>query len=84
MAREALVPVISGAVVPLVLFPWSIGDVLGWLPFASMVSAPLRIYTGDGDVLRLLALQAAWALVLWTATRRAWVRSAARMVSFGG
>ncbi|HUP85408.1 MAG TPA: ABC-2 family transporter protein [Acidimicrobiales bacterium] len=83
-ARDSLSPLVAGAVVPLVLLPWSIGTVLGWLPFAAMVSAPLRIYTGDGEVGALLASQAAWALVLWTVTRRLWRRAAVRMVSFGG
>lgn len=84
MARESVVPLVSGAVIPLPLLPWSIGDVLAWLPFASMVAAPLRIYTGDPAVWRLLALQLAWAAVLWPLTRRIWRRSATRMVSFGG
>ena len=84
MARESLTPLVSGGVIPLTLLPWSLGRVLAWFPFASTVAAPLRIYTGDGDVLRLLALQAAWAVVLWITTRIAWQRSAPRMASFGG
>lgn len=84
MARDSLIPLVSGGMVPLPFFPWSIGDVLAWLPFASMVAAPLRIYTGDGDVFDLLALQAAWAVALWLLTRFIWQRTAARMVSFGG
>jgi ABC-2 type transport system permease protein len=84
MARESLFPILSGAVIPIALFPWQIGRALAWLPFASMVAAPLRVYTGDGDVARLLLLQAAWALALWVMTRRLWERGAARMVSFGG
>jgi ABC-type uncharacterized transport system permease subunit len=83
-ARQSLSPLVAGAVVPLTVLPWSVGTVLGWLPFASMVSAPLRIYTGDGDVVTLLAGQAAWALLLWSLLRRVWKRAAARMVSFGG
>ena len=84
MGREALIPLVSGAMIPLSLMPWSIGNVLTWLPFASMVSAPLRIYTGDGAAFGLLALQAAWAALLWPLTRLAWRRAAPRMVSFGG
>lgn len=84
MARNALTPVVSGAVIPLPLLPWGIGDVLSWSPFASMVAAPLRIYTGDGDVLHLLGLQVAWAAALWAVTRYAWRHSAPKMVSFGG
>ncbi|MEN3272168.1 MAG: viologen exporter family transport system permease protein [Actinomycetota bacterium] len=83
-ARDSLSPFVAGAVIPLTLLPWSIGTVLGWLPFAAMVSAPLRIYTGDGDVLALLFSQAAWSVVLWSATRQLWKRAAPSMVSFGG
>ena len=84
MARDSLVPLVSGAVIPLALFPWHLGRALSWSPFASMVSAPLEIYTGGGAVGPLLAMQAAWALALWMVTRLAWRRSAPRMVSFGG
>lgn len=84
MARDALSPLVSGAVIPLALFPSAIGDVLAWLPFASTVSAPLQIYTGGDGVTRLLAVQAVWTVVLWVATRLAWQRSAPRMASFGG
>lgn len=83
-AREALIPLLSGAAIPLPLLPWSIGEVLAWMPFASMVSAPLLIYTAGGEVGRLLVLQAAWAAVLWPVTRYLWRRTAPRMVSFGG
>ena len=83
-AREQLVPVVSGAVIPLTLLPWHLGDILGVLPFASMVAAPVRIYTGDPNVVRLLALQVAWTAILWPATRYAWRRAAPTMVSFGG
>lgn len=83
-ARAGLVVVLSGALVPLPLLPWGIGTVLGWLPFASMASAPLLIFVGHGDALPLLAGQAFWALLLWWAATLVWSRSLPRMVSYGG
>ena len=83
-ARDGLTPLLAGAVIPLALMPWGLGDVLAWLPFASMASAPLRIYVGHGDPARLLALQAGWALVLAWLARGAWRRAAPRMVTAGG
>jgi ABC-2 type transport system permease protein len=83
-ARDSLVPLASGLIIPLGLMPWGIGKVLAWLPFASMASVPLRIYTGQGQPEALIALQAVWALALWSVTRIAWRRAAAKMVSFGG
>jgi ABC-2 type transport system permease protein len=84
LARDGMTPLLSGAVIPLPLLPWGLGGVLAWLPLASMVAAPLRIYTGDGDVIALLSRQAGWAVFLWVVTRPAWRRTAVRMVSFGG
>jgi ABC-2 type transport system permease protein len=83
-ARQSLLPILSGSLIPLTLLPWHIGSTLSWFPFASMVAAPLEIYTGQDDWWFLLALQLAWALGLWLVTRLAWSRTAARMVSFGG
>lgn len=83
-ARDSFTPLLSGALIPLTLLPWRIGDVLQWSPFGSMASAPLRIYVGNGPVARLLAVQAAWAVALWVFTRRQWRRAAPKMVSLGG
>lgn len=75
---------LSGSLLPLALLPWGIGAVFGWLPFASMASAPLRIYTATGNPLSLLALQAFWSVTLWIAARFAWARNRERLVSHGG
>jgi ABC-2 type transport system permease protein len=82
--RLALTALFSGALLPLQLYPWGIGEVFGWLPFAAMASAPLRIYTGTGDPRVLLATQAVWAAVLWPLARRLWDAQRERMVSYGG
>ena len=82
--RNAVSVLLSGAVIPLALMPWGIGDVLGYLPFAALASAPLRIYTGTGDALLLLALQAAWAAVLWPLAHLMWSGNRERLVTHGG
>ena len=56
--RQALAVLLSGSVIPLALMPWGLGELLQWSPFASLASAPLRIYTGTGEPLLLIALQA--------------------------
>ena len=68
----------------LALLPAGIGAVFGWLPFASMASAPLQLYIGTGDATRLLALQVGWSLLLWPLARWLWRISRERMVSYGG
>lgn len=82
--RAAVGGLLSGALIPLALLPWRLGDAFAWLPFASQASAPLRIYTGTGDALPLLATQALWCALLWPVAHRLWRLGRERMVSFGG
>lgn len=82
--RSAVTVLLTGAMVPLALLPWGIGDVFSWLPFAAMASAPLRIYTGTGEPLALLAMQAAWSLILWPLAHGLWRANRERLVSYGG
>lgn len=82
--RAALTTVFSGALIPLALMPWGIGDVFAWLPYASMASAPLRIYTGTGDAVRLIPLQLVWAIVLWLLASWMWRVNRERLTSYGG
>ena len=82
--RNALVTLLSGALILLALLPWDLGFYLQWLPFASLASAPLRIYTGTGDPLSLVALQAAWCVALWPLAHALWCHTRERLVSHGG
>jgi ABC-2 type transport system permease protein len=82
--RRAFSLLLSGSVLPLALMPWGLGDALQWLPFASLASAPLRIYTGSGEPLGLISLQVFWAVVLWALSTRLWRRNRERLVSYGG
>jgi ABC-2 type transport system permease protein len=82
--RSAINLLFSGAFLPLALLPWGLGVIFGWLPFASMASAPMRLYTGTGDPGRLLGIQAAWSLLLWPIALRCWRVNQERMISIGG
>src|SRR5258708_14483324 len=53
--RTAVATLLSGSLLPLAYYPWGLGDVFSWLPFAAMAWAPLAIYTGTGSPLPLLA-----------------------------
>jgi ABC-type uncharacterized transport system permease subunit len=82
--RGVVQALFSGAWVPLALLPFHLGAVFDWLPFASVASAPLRIYVGTGDPPRLIALQAGWLLVLGVLVREAWRRNRERVALYGG
>jgi ABC-2 type transport system permease protein len=82
--RNALSTVLSGALIPLQLLPWGLGAVFSWLPFASMASAPLRIYTGTGDPLPLMAIQLFWCAVLWPVAVWMWTTHREKLTVFGG
>jgi ABC-2 type transport system permease protein len=82
--RVAVVTLLSGALLPLALLPWGLGGVVAWLPFAAMVSAPLQIYTGTGNVTWLLLAQAGWAIVLWPLTLWLWRANREKLVGYGG
>jgi ABC-2 type transport system permease protein len=82
--RSATGVLLSGAFLPLALMPWGLGKIFAWLPFASMASAPLQIYIGTGDALRLLAIQIMWCVILWPCARWAWNANREKLTSFGG
>ena len=82
--RAAVSTILSGALIPLALLPAGLGDAFGYLPFAATASAPLRIYTGTGPALLLLASQLAWSVVLWLVVGRIWAASRERIAGYGG
>ena len=82
--RRALTGLLAGFVIPLSLMPWGLGAILELLPFATLVWAPLAIYTGAGDAARLLALQGFWCVVLWPTALWVWNASREKVVGYGG
>ena len=82
--RNALQALLSGSLLPLALLPWGLGGIFGWLPFASMASAPLRIYTGTGDPWRLLPVQLVWAVLLWPLAGWLWHTNREKLAGYGG
>ena len=82
--RTAIATLLSGALLPLAYYPWGLGDVFAWLPFAAMAWAPLAIYTAAGDPLALLASQVVWAVVLWPLGMWLWRANREKLVGYGG
>ena len=82
--REALFALVSGALIPFSLMPVPIAKVLSLLPMGSIAHAPLTIYVGEGVAWQLIALQAAWNIVLWPIALYVFKKSEERMISYGG
>lgn len=87
MLKIALMRLFTGELIPLAFFPAGVGRVFEYLPFAGMVSTPVGLYLGTytgAGALRVLAVQAAWTLILLAATRLAWKGAIRRLTVSGG
>ena len=82
--RVAIATLLSGQLLPLAYYPWNLGEVFAWLPFAATAWAPLAIYTAAGNPAALLASQLFWAAVLWPAATWLWRANREKLSSFGG
>ena len=77
----------SGQFVPLWLFPGVLGPLAGILPFRSIFSTPLSIYTGvlsGSSIIRAIGFQLLWLIILLIISRWLWERVQTRIVSQGG
>jgi ABC-2 type transport system permease protein len=82
--RAAIATLLSGSLLPLAYYPWGLGDVFAWLPFAAMAWAPLAIYTAAGNPVALLASQLLWLVVLWPLGNGLWAWNREKLASYGG
>ena len=73
MTKEIIVTVFSGALIPLQFFPEAMQKVLFWLPFQAIYHTPIMMLTrpdqGLEIFLPMMAVQLAWAVVLFVAAR---------------
>jgi ABC-2 type transport system permease protein len=71
--KEIIITVFSGALIPLQFFPEAMQRVLYWLPFQAIYHTPLMMLTrpdhGLQVFLPMLAVQLAWAIILFLAAR---------------
>ena len=82
--RTAVSTLLSGSLLPLAYYPWGIGNVFSFLPFAAMAWAPLAIFTDADDPLRLLTVQVLWAAILWPLSLMMWNSNREKLVGYGG
>ncbi len=82
-----LMMLLSGNVLPLTLYPDSWQKVITFLPYAQLLDAPIRLYTGQWAVSAapfILLRQAAWAAALILLGSLFWRKNQKRLVVQGG
>jgi len=87
MITTWLTDFLGGQIVPLVLFPLALQNVVYALPFAAMFSTPLLIYVGvipPSHYLGSMAVQLAWVVVLAAISAVMWRAGSRRIVVQGG
>ena len=85
-AKDAIVYLFSGGLIPLSLLPSWLGTLAAVLPFAGLTATPAALYLGHAsgvDAWKLLALQAFWVVALWFGARLLW-RGALRALTVHG
>ncbi len=78
---------LSGNLFPLTLFPDSWQRVLRFFPYAQLLDAPIRLYTGENapsDAFGVYVLQAFWVVVLIALGVSMWNANKKRMIVQGG
>lgn len=85
-AKDAIVWLLSGGLIPLALLPSWLGALAAALPFAGLTATPAALYLGQAsgvEAWKLLALQAFWTVALWLGARLLW-RGALRALTVHG
>ena len=82
-----LMMILSGNVLPLTLYPDGWQRLITLLPYAQMLDAPIRLYTGEyalEQAPEVLLLQAVWTVLLVSLGLLGWRRNQSRMIIQGG
>jgi ABC-2 type transport system permease protein len=67
-AKDALLLILSGALVPLAMFPDGLRQIFAWLPFQYLGSVPVNAYLGVLSVpetLKALGVEVLWIIALY-------------------
>jgi ABC-2 type transport system permease protein len=86
-AKQWLIELLSGLLIPMAFFPEKLQRVLAWLPFEHIAFTPLQIYLGKLDIshaLRALAIQWCWIFALLILAHVWWSRCLRTMTIQGG
>ncbi|MFH1228877.1 MAG: ABC-2 family transporter protein [Candidatus Aenigmatarchaeota archaeon] len=85
--RSIVSDIMSGSMIPLILFPEWLRQVAYALPFQAIYSTPLLIYVGQtsgSDIFSSILLQLAWIAILSVVVFVVWRKAQKKTVSQGG
>ena len=86
-ARNVISETLSGALIPLSLFPLWLKNIADILPFQAIYSTPLLIYIGQisgSDLLSALEIQVFWIALLGSISFIVWKLAEKKTISYGG
>lgn len=86
-AKEAIMRLLSGQLIPLSFFPASVLAVFKFLPFAGLVYTPTMLYLGKfsgPDALFYIIVQVVWVMLLMGLTQLIWKKAIKRLTIMGG
>jgi ABC-2 type transport system permease protein len=86
-AKQWLLELLSGLLLPMTFFPQTIQRILVWLPFEHIAYTPLQIYLGKLDrvhALRALATEWLWVFALMILAHLWWSRTLRTITIQGG
>ncbi|WP_297630455.1 ABC-2 family transporter protein [uncultured Clostridium sp.] len=84
---NAIVMLISGALIPLTFFPSIVEKIFSLLPFSSIIYTPAMIYLGKYDAiyaLKMIVLQVIWVFIMSVLSKLIWNRLAYKLTIQGG
>ncbi|MGN0342298.1 MAG: ABC transporter permease [Roseburia sp.] len=87
LIKEALIGFLSGQLIPISFFPEVLQRVFDFLPFSSMVYAPVMIYLGKysgTELMMVMGRQLVWVVLLYVLGSLLWQRITKRLVVLGG
>ncbi len=82
--RMAIISLFSGTVIPFKILPFGLVTIFEYQPFGSLGAAPLSLFVGTAEPLRIIITQLAWNLVLWPVAILWFAKSKEKQVSYGG
>lgn len=87
LLKNSLVAFMSGSLIPLTFFPKIVADILGFLPFSSLIYTPVMIIIGKYDgsqIVQALLLQIFWLIVMVALSQLIWKKVQSHITIQGG